>query len=181
MFVIFSLGLGAISAWLTAELHLAIQNWTEYVFISWTLWFVVPVGGFVIGGLGAVGVTFTNVFREKDAPGTGAIIGAVIGLLSWYLAYRVAADAYGFDSIFDYMQVLADSSISLGVEINHHHAHGELPPIPPLAALSMIVQPIGAIAGGFCAGVIGAIKDTNPATATRAPSGGAALKSPRAR
>ena len=154
--------LGCVSAWVVAYLHLVIFNWTDYFVVSLTYFFIIPLGGLIIGFSGALGVTFSNLFRTQDAPLSGGIIGIIIGLLCWYLVYQLLASDAGYDSVIDYIgDVVKWSEVIVGVEHHHFHHHADLREVPFLALLSVIVQPFGAIVGGFVAGVLGAVKTPN--------------------
>jgi hypothetical protein len=156
-FTIVGLCMGAVTAWIVAYVHMWVCNWTGYYVISITFWFIIPLGGLLVGFLGALGVSFSNLSRSEDVPLSSGVVGMVIGLLSWYLAYRVLAWHDDYSGIFDYIgDIIRFSDITVAVEYHHHHQHGELGALPFLSMVSAIVEPVGAIVGGFVAGMLGA-------------------------
>jgi hypothetical protein len=156
-FTIAGLFMGTITAWIVAYVHMWVCSWTGDYIIGTTYWAIIPAGGVLVGFLGALGVSSSNLSRSEDVPLSSGVVGMVIGLLSWYLAHRVLAWHAGYSSIFDYIgDIIRFSHTKVVIEYNHHDQDAELGALPFLSMVSAIVAPVGAIVGGLAAGMLGA-------------------------
>src|ERR1700689_2777293 len=120
---------GGISPVIVAFVHLLVQEWTDFVLIDFTKWFVLPFGAFVLGFLGAIGVSLVNLAAERVVA-TTPVVGALLGVLTWYLCFRFMANHYDYPRIWDLITYLVqheETTLLIEHEGVHHHVElGEL-------------------------------------------------------
>ncbi len=150
-----------ISAVALAYFHHWIADWSEFILVGTTMFFIIPLGALMLGFGGAIGfyVAVKNA-THLEPGGLFMLCAAAFGLFSLYLTYLIM---YYYSPYYDldvgFWPYLASVAHSKGIFfVGHHEGHiysahhvGEVEDIGFLGWVSLIVQPIGAALGGVAA------------------------------
>ena len=151
-----ALGAGLLSSALTVALITAIDRALSFNLFSLTVWFVLPIGAFATGGLGALGYYFGALkFNAKPTRGMAIGMAVVAGLTQIALYYS----RYSLDTLGDGRAVHDLVDFPTYVKFMLTHARYALAPhgvtigegvqLGAMGYVAAIVQFLGLLVGGL--------------------------------